>query len=52
MPIKQKRINFDVPLEIHIALKTAAASNNMTLKAFIVRLILTELTQMGLIKIN
>jgi len=52
MPIKQKRVNFDIPLEIHTSLKTAASSCNMSLKMFVLRLILKELSEIGLIKLK
>jgi len=49
---KKKRVNFDIPLEIHTSLKIAATSCNMSLKMFILRLILEELAKMGLIKVK
>ena len=47
-----KRINFSVPVEVHTALKTAAAANNMSIKMFILRLLIEELGNIGAIKIK
>ena len=49
---KDKRISIDIPLEIHTALKVAVASNNMSIKMFIVSLIIEELNKLGFIKIK
>lgn len=43
MEKKIKRLNFDVPIELHKKIKTLAAENNISIKVWILRLILREI---------
>ena len=45
-----KRINFDVHYKFHKALKIAAAQNNMSIKMYIVGLLVEEMKKTGFIK--
>jgi len=48
----EKRINFNVPIGVFQALKIVTVQNNMSIKMFVLRLILEELHQMGAIEIK
>ena len=37
-----KRVNFDIPVELHTKIKIFAAKNNISIKTWILRLILKE----------
>jgi len=46
-----KRITFDVPVELHMALKIAATTENMSIKMYLLDPILKKLKKAGHIKI-
>ena len=48
----KKRINFEIPEDIHQAIKMYAVSNNMTIKMFILRCVIEELVKAGAIKLK
>jgi len=49
---KDKRVNFEVPEELHTCLKMAAVSSGMSIKMFILGLIIEELRRTGHVKLK
>lgn len=50
--MKQKRVSFYVPLELFNALKMYAVKNNMSMKMFMVELLIRELKSLGAIRVK
>lgn len=49
---KEKRLNLNIPEQLHKAIRIAAAHNNMTIKMYVISLLIDELKKSGLIKIK
>lgn len=48
----EKRISFYVPLDIYKAVKVQAAQNNMSIKMFMLNILIEELAKIGAIKLR